>query len=180
MTDKLPEVRLRPAVKAEAPVLARLSRDLIEHDLHWRWRAPRIATLIASREHTVIVAVSQGRIVGFTALQLNDRGAHLVLFAVLTDLQRHGIGDAMLNWLVDTALTAGCEAIDLEVRATNLRGLRFYLQRDFVERVTLRGYYDGVEDAVRMRRTLLDRSGYREAHETVTELLTRFSHSKPA
>lgn len=173
-------VSLRLAKVAEAPELARMSRDLIERNLHWRWRAPRIARLIASPDSIVLVARRGDACVGFAALQVNEPGAHLVLFAVMPANRRRGIGAALLKWLVASAQVAACESIELEVRANNSRALRFYLRHGFETRVRLCGYYDGIEDAVRMRLTLRDATGQRDARAVVEELLQRFSKSKSA
>lgn len=173
-------ITIRLARLAEAPELARMSRDLIERNLHWRWRAPRIARLISAQDSVVLVAQLGSDCAGFAALQMSDPGAHLVLFAVAPAYRRRGVGAALLKWLLESTEVAGCERIDLEVRANNPRALRFYLRHGFETRVRLCGYYDGIEDAVRMRLTLRDGARQRAARAAVEDILRRFSRSKSA
>jgi ribosomal protein S18 acetylase RimI-like enzyme len=60
----------------------------------------------------------------------------------------------MLDWLTESALTAGITSVHLELRETNLGARRFYLKQGFAETVRVHGYYRGVETAVRMRRNI--------------------------
>jgi ribosomal protein S18 acetylase RimI-like enzyme len=60
----------------------------------------------------------------------------------------------MLDWLTQSALTAGIASIRLELRESNAGARRFYLAQGFDETVRIPGYYRGVETAVRMRRDI--------------------------
>ena len=83
-----------------------------------------------------------------------EQEAHLLLFAVSPKQRRSGVGTALIEWLEKTALIAGIETIHLEVRARNNGSRRFYRRLGYEEGDTLRGYYRGVEAAVRIRRRL--------------------------
>ena len=60
----------------------------------------------------------------------------------------------MLEWLIESARTAGIASIHLELRETNLGARRFYLRQGFAETARIPGYYRGVETAVRMLRDI--------------------------
>lgn len=79
--------------------------------------------------------------------------AYIQTIAVAPAAQRNGIGEAMLNELLDEAARRGCPYVDLEVRADNDAAIRLYERRGF-ERIGLRrGYYQpSGADAVVMRR----------------------------
>ena len=131
-----------------------MSRDLIESGLGWSWTERRVLRSIRDRNTNVIVALENGRTVGFALMQYLEEEAHLLLFAVLPKYRRTGVGTAMLVWLEKTALVAGIGTIHLEVRARNEGARRFYQRMGFDELETVRGYYRGVEAAMRMRMSL--------------------------
>ncbi|MCZ6894990.1 MAG: ribosomal protein S18-alanine N-acetyltransferase [Gammaproteobacteria bacterium] len=145
---------IRLARRADARAIAIMSRDLIETGLGWSWTPPRVLRNIRDRNTNVIVAVAGGRIVGFAVMSYLEQEAHLLLFAVSPQRRRSGVGTALVEWLEKTALVAGIETIHLEVRARNNGARRFYRRLGYEEGDTLRGYYRGVEAAVRIRRRL--------------------------
>jgi ribosomal-protein-alanine N-acetyltransferase len=149
---------LRLATPADAPDIALMSRDLIEHGLGWSWTRNRVAKNISNRDTATLVACSGRQIVGFAMMYFGDEHAHLNLLAVRPAYQRGGLGRRMVNWLVDSARVAGVAAIYLEVRANNTAARRFYRALGFQEMALLPRYYRGVESAVWMARDLRSRT----------------------
>jgi ribosomal-protein-alanine N-acetyltransferase len=148
---------LLPARRSDELELARLSRDLIEHGLPWRWRPSRIAVAMRDPETVVLVARAAHEIVGFGIMNYGADAAHLALLAVAPLWRRRGIGGRILRWLEETADVAGMETIDLEVRADNADARRFYAQFGYEEREYVDGYYEGQASAWRLRRRLRSR-----------------------
>jgi [ribosomal protein S18]-alanine N-acetyltransferase len=142
------------AAPADAPVLATMARDLIEAGLDWSYRSERIARFIDSRNHTAVVARDGSRIAGFAIMEFGDERAHLVLLAVRPSHRRRGIGLALAQWLVDSAIAAGSSSIHVEVRASNPPAQALYRRLGFEDSMRIEGYYQGREDAVRMIRML--------------------------
>ena len=129
-------------------------RDLIEAGLPWTWTPERVSRNLARRDTLVLTARDAERLAGFCIMQFDEECGHLSLFAVRPDCQRQGVGRRMLEWLTESALTAGIASVHLELRETNLAARRFYLQQGFAETVRIPGYYRGVETAVRMLRDI--------------------------
>ena len=148
------ELELRLACRADAELLAAMSREFIEDGLRWTWRPSRIVRQIEHRETAVLVALDSSRVAGFAVMTYGDSAAHLNLLAVEPRYRLRGVGRRMLAWLEKSARTAGVFRITLEVRAQNLGGRCFYKALGYNEAARLRGYYQGAEDAVRMRRDL--------------------------
>jgi ribosomal-protein-alanine N-acetyltransferase len=138
----------------EAPVLAQLSRDLIEAGLGWEYRPQRIAAIIADAETATLVTRVRTRPVGFAAMRFGEDRAHLILLAVRPAYQRRGLARAMLDWLLQSALVAGVASIHVELRADNASAFAFYRSTGFTETFRVPGYYRGREAAVRMVRML--------------------------
>lgn len=147
-----PEIGL--AVRADAPRIAMMSRDLIEQGLGWRWTPSRILRAIGDRAVNVVVAREKTEITGFAIMQYKDDEAHLTLLAVEPARRRKGIGRALIAWLETTALNAGTGCIYLEARARNTEARAFYRRLGYVEIMTVPGLYSDSEDGIRIAKDL--------------------------
>ncbi|MDH3643294.1 MAG: GNAT family N-acetyltransferase [Gammaproteobacteria bacterium] len=170
------EVKLARA--ADAALIARMSRDYIEQGLRWRWRTRQIRAKIANPETVVLVAkVELGgvRFIGGFAVmdfpsqeaspaseapedfsehlstQLSTQKGLLSLLAVHPSLRRMGVGGKLVRWLHKSARVAGCQHIELQVRADNIHARRFYNRMGYSEEALLNGYYDGKIAAYQMK-----------------------------
>ena len=175
---------LRLAKPGDARLLARMSRDYIEQGLTWRWRPENLTKKIAAAETVVLVAeldVGGVRFIGgFAVMDFNagspaipdsdldfDIGsaqgssagaekAQLLLLAVHPNIRRRNIGAQLLRWLHKSARVAGCEHIELQVRADNQTARRFYQKFGYHEEALIPGYYDGIKAAYQMKLRLRD------------------------
>jgi ribosomal-protein-alanine N-acetyltransferase len=174
MTQRAITIRL--AEPRDAQAVALMSRDFIESGLGWKYDAPRVLKAIRDRETLTIVASEGGKpapgmtgtaaaaavrdaLAGFAIMELGEERAHLVLLAVRPSHRRLGIGQRMLEWLLESARVAGMASVHLELRAGNDAARRFYRAMGFYETVLVPGYYRGVEGgrkegALRMLRVL--------------------------
>jgi ribosomal-protein-alanine N-acetyltransferase len=145
---------LKLAAPADAATIAAMSRELIEIGLPWSWTPERVARNLAHRDTLVLAARDGVLLAGFAIMQFGEERAHLSLLAVRPDYRRQGVGRRMLEWLTESALTAGITSVHLELRETNLGARRFYLRQGYAETTRIPGYYRGVETAVRMLRKI--------------------------
>lgn len=147
--------RLRPADGGDIQEIAVMSRCLIEVGLRgWTWHPTRVARALRARETCVLVADIGGCAAGFAITEFGDTRAHLSLFAVKPAHQRRGIGLAMIEWLLESALTAGIDHFTVEMRANNFAARSFYEALGFRQQQYIAGYYQNIEPAIRMRRDL--------------------------
>jgi ribosomal-protein-alanine N-acetyltransferase len=157
-------ITIRIAEPRDAQAIALMSRDFIEAGLGWKYDAPRVLRAIRDRETLAVVACEsakpggRGAIAGFAIMELGDERAHLVLLAVRPAHRRLGIGQRLLEWLLQSARAAGMASIHLELRAGNDAARRFYRAMGFFESVMVPGYYRGgegrKEGAIKMLRVL--------------------------
>lgn len=150
----VPDIRL--ATAADAPAIARMSREHIEHGLDWSWTAARVRAAIGDAAVNVAVALEGDSLVGFGIMKYGDDKAHLSLLAVSPRRREFGVGRQLLDWLEQSARAAGLGRIELEVRADNPGALAFYGLRGFERFSTVRGYYQGRIDAFRLAKSLVD------------------------
>jgi ribosomal-protein-alanine N-acetyltransferase len=148
-------VQVRLADSADAPDIAAMSRDLIEHGLPWRWTAERVRRCIRKADINVVVARDDRVLRGFGIMQYAEDDAHLLLFAVHPGCRRQGVGAALLEWLEAVARTAGLRRVVLECRRENETARNFYGARGYHERVIVRRMYEGLEDGIRFEKWLL-------------------------
>jgi ribosomal-protein-alanine N-acetyltransferase len=145
---------IRLANLDDATRIATMSRDLIEHGLAWRWTPSRIRRAIRNPSTNVAIAPGDDGIAGFAVMEYRDEEAHLILLGVDPLYRRRGIARALLAWHESTALTAGIGAVYVEARANKVETREFYRAAGYREIAVVRGYYEGVEDAVRLARDL--------------------------
>ena len=146
----LTNITFRLATPADAPVIADMSRRLIESGLGWSWTCQRVEHAIRNIETLVVTGVYGSEIIGFGIMDFGDETAHLSLFAVQESFQRQGVGLRMFEWLKSSAVTAGIALIRLELRSENLGAQNFYRTLGFTETGRTIGYYRGRENALRM------------------------------
>jgi ribosomal protein S18 acetylase RimI-like enzyme len=146
--------RFELASPRDAAAIAALSRRLIEAGLPPAWPADRVLCHIKRTDSVVLTARGQAQeaapLAGFAIMQFGDTQAHLNLLAVATDHQRRGLGRQLMQWLHESALVAGTWVLGLELRATNVGAQRFYAALGYQPGGVIRGYYQGIEDALRM------------------------------
>ncbi|WP_344863237.1 ribosomal protein S18-alanine N-acetyltransferase [Planomonospora alba] len=106
------------------------------------------------RTRHYVVAVADGRIVGYAGLAAAGDQADVQTIAVAAGRRRAGIGGAMLSELLAEARRRGARSVFLEVRADNPDAQAVYDRFGF-ERIGLRrAYYaDGI-DAIIMKKDL--------------------------
>jgi [ribosomal protein S18]-alanine N-acetyltransferase len=150
------DIAIRFATLADAEAIAAMSRDTIEQGLPWRWRRERVARAIRDPETNVVVVGAQGAVTAFGLMYYAQEDAHLLLFAVLRENQRQGIGSALLLWLEEVARAAGAKRIRVEARRENEAARSFYNEHGYHEREIKKLMYSGVVDGVCLEKWLRD------------------------
>jgi len=153
MNLALPEIRL--ARPADAQAIANMSREHIEAGLSFRWTPERVQRAIEDRSCNVAVIDDLTAVAAFGIMLYAEETAHLALLAVSPTRRRQGLGTRILQWLELPARMAGILELRLEVRADNPWAMHFYRRFGFVSDLTLRGYYEGRIDALRMIKPLV-------------------------
>ena len=146
------DYRFEPARLADAAPLAAMSRELVEAGLRPAWGCERIRAHIRHPESIVLSARRGGVIAGFAIMRYADDTAHLNLLAVDRLHRRRGVGQRLVRWLEETALTAGTFVIELELRAENPGRAPSTPRSVTASWRGFAGYYQGVEAAIRMQR----------------------------
>jgi len=151
-------LEIASALDADAPIIAEMSRRLVEVGLPWTWTPARVSRHIHHPDSMVITARTisgcSPALAAFAIMHFGDDIAHLNLLAVDSRWQRRGLGRRLVQWLEQSAITAGTFSVCLEVRARNPIGLLFYRELGFDEAGRVSRYYSGREDAIRLTKDL--------------------------
>lgn len=108
-----------------------------------------VAELGRGDERVYLVARRHGQVVGYAGALLVAGEAHVTTIAVDPDLQGERIGTRLLSAMVDRCVAAGCQAMTLEVRASNTVALALYRRFGFSPAGVRKDYYSKpVEDAL--------------------------------
>jgi ribosomal-protein-alanine N-acetyltransferase len=105
------------------------------------------------------MAVRERRLVGYLLAVLIEDEAHLGNLAVHPSERRAGVGQRLLDDLLEAARGGGITKITLEVRRSNENARKFYLRNDFIDVAMRKNYYRNPhEDAIVMLRSLREGS----------------------
>lgn len=100
-----------------------------------------------------LVAECDERIAGHGIMLARAGEAHILNLCVDADIQRRGVGSALLTQLLEVAVSANADSAFLEVRPSNRGAIRLYEGFGFHEIGRRPGYYPapfGREDALVM------------------------------
>ncbi|MBU6428107.1 MAG: ribosomal protein S18-alanine N-acetyltransferase [Cyanobacteria bacterium REEB65] len=116
-----------------------------------RWTASAFQAELDNPSSTYVVAVAEGRVVGYAGFWLILEEAHITTIAVQPSLQGQKIGERLLLRLIKAAADKGAKWMTLEVRVSNQVAQRLYEKYGFSSLGKRRGYYqDDGEDALVM------------------------------
>lgn len=93
----------------------------------------------------------QGEIIGYAGFWLILDEAHITTIAVRPDCRRQGLGEKLLQKLIDTGYEKNAKWFTLEVRASNIAAQNMYYKYNFKSLGLRKKYYqDDDEDAMIM------------------------------
>jgi len=114
---------------------------------------------------TFIVAEENGEVVGYVMCRIETgipsfkllgitKKGHVISIAVLPSHQREGIGYELMREAMQSMFNYNAKECYLEVRASNVPGVKLYEKMGFEISRTIRGYYADGEAAYVMARKL--------------------------
>lgn len=118
------------------------------------WNLEHFRSELAARYSWPLVAVEEGNVVGYLCLMSLFEEAQILNIAVSPGKRGRGIARMLLEHAFRLALERGAEVIALEVRSSNTAAIALYEQFGFTRTGIRAGYYESVEDAVLMEKSL--------------------------
>lgn len=149
-------VQIKPEVLVHIRWMIR--RDMVEvreiesKGFEFPWSEEDFVRCLRQRNCIGMVAEHEDRVVGFMIYELQKTRLHILNFAVARQYQRLGVGQQMIDKLINKLSHQRRSRILLEVRETNLPAQLFFRECGFRAVSVLRDYYeDTTEDAYVMQ-----------------------------
>jgi len=118
-----------------------------------QWSAAMFWNELANGHHYLAARDDDGALLGYAGLAVNPPEAWVQTIGVRRDVQRRGIGWALLEALLAEAGRRGAPTVLLEVAVNNVPAQRLYERYGFETVGVRRGYYQPSNtDALVMRR----------------------------
>ena len=137
-------IQIRPVIKGDIDSILPLLQQLWpKKKIHLHQIQSLIQQQLLSRNHHLVVAEQQNRIVGFGSLSrkinLWTEGmlGHIDELVVDDQEQQRGIGTIILNHLIEMGLQLGCRRIELDSAYHRTQAHQFYQRKGFVNRAIL-------------------------------------------
>lgn len=150
-----PALRLAPMRPADLDQVAALEAQVQA----FPWTRGNFSDALLSG-YASCVAWRGDALCGFCLLMMAPDVSHLLVIAVQRDLQRQGVGTALMEWCEAQSRAAGVEGVLLEVRPSNPGAVAFYEHHGYVRIGVRKDYYPAGkgtrEDAWVMQKPLKD------------------------
>lgn len=121
-------VIVRPATWDDVP--AALAVDQAAFDATWRYGARGMTLMWRAMSHAV-VAVQNGKIIGYACGNQHGNAGHVVRLAVEPAWQRQTVGKQLLAAMISAFQAAGFRAVTLNTQVDNAISQRLYRQFNF-------------------------------------------------
>ncbi|WP_295936010.1 N-acetyltransferase [uncultured Alistipes sp.] len=144
-------VEIRLATIADLDAITRIEQECFSADAFSR---RQLAYMIAHAKGACFVAAADKEIYGYIALLKRTGSANVRIYsiAVASAARGLGIGQALLDRIVEYARTQNARQLSLEVSVDNTAARALYLKNGFVLSSRLPNYYDNGTDGLRMIR----------------------------
>lgn len=105
------------------------------------WTAAMFWNELANGHHYLVASEDDGSVLGYAGLAVGQDEAWINNIAVRRDVQRRGIGRALLEALINEARRSGVRHVLLEVAADNVAAQHLYAGYGFDSIGLRKGYY---------------------------------------
>ncbi len=145
-TSKL-TITIRGMTVEDIPRIAALEQELFPDP----WSENAFNEALAADDWGSLVALDDGKIVGYACYLIIDVESHLTNIAVVESYRRKSVAKQLLVHILRVVTEAECEYLLLEVRPTNTGAIAFYRRHGFHQLYRRPNYYrNPVEDALVM------------------------------
>lgn len=144
------QVKLRKIEKTDSESLAELEKECFFSP----WTLEMIRSAIGRTDFCGAIAFADGAPFGYVLGTQLFEDAELLRIAVSTAFRGKGLGKELLDEFLRDCSRRGAERVFLEVRASNEVAIALYQSRGFTTVRVREKYYDDVEDALEMKKSL--------------------------
>lgn len=125
-------------------------KDLLKSDFDEFWNSAVLKEELENENSRYIVASINREIVGFAGIKYNFNTVEIMNIVTKKSQRRKGIGEILLDNLIEASKEFDIQKIELEVNEKNFPAINLYRKKGFKEVGVRKKYYDGIFDAVLM------------------------------
>lgn len=114
------------------------------------WSPETLKAELANKNSHYIVAKLNGEILGFAGIWKSVDDIHITDIVVKKSYRRNGIGNLLLQKLIELTKKLNYTELTLEVNANNEIAKKLYLKFGFKELGVRKKYYNNTDDAIIM------------------------------
>ena len=159
---KLPELNYRAMNNFDLGAVLEIEKELFPDPWNLAQFKEELAGVPKTRTYYVVEIGTTQKIVGFAGLYCpgGDADADIQTISVSAQYQGNGIGQGLLDLLINAAIERGAPAIFLEVRAENEQARALYAKNGFTQISVRKNYYQNPQphnkrsDAIIMQKIL--------------------------
>lgn len=159
---KLPELNYRAMNSFDLGAVLEIEKELFPDPWNLAQFKEELAGVPKTRSYFVVETGATPKVIAFAGLYCPSRGADadIQTISVSAQYQGNGIGQGLLDLLINAAIERGAPAIFLEVRAENEQARALYAKNGFTQISVRKGYYQNAQprskrsDAIIMQKTL--------------------------
>lgn len=142
-------IKLVPLAFADCEAVAEIAKQCLPE--YWSLDSVRSVLQYENNIYYAAHSIEQSLVVGFAGIMIIADEAELLNIAVASEFRRQGIGQMLLEQMLQEAERAGAYRLLLEVRKSNRAARDLYYKHHFMEIGTRRDYYHSpTEDAIIM------------------------------
>lgn len=154
MTNRTPDLAVRPAVAFDLDALALLHAEAFARAWDQPWNRDSIAALLAMPGAFGLIGLIDGAPAGLVIAREAAGEAEILTLGVIPDARRRGLARLLLDETASRAAAEGAERLFLEVAEDNLAAQALYAHAGFV-RVGRRPDYYAREGGTRVAALIL-------------------------
>ena len=115
------------------------------------WTKEQLRSQLPDEQHVFLVAETDGKVAGYVGMMYILDEGYISNVAVSPEFRRRGLGDRLIDALLERADDLKLAFVTLEVRASNAPAIALYKKHGFVPVGQRKNYYDlPKEDAILM------------------------------
>lgn len=133
------EILLRSYCEGDLDAMFRLDEECFEEP--FRFTQTAMQRFAESRKARVVIAESDGTLVGFAILHVEGRVGYVVTLDMAEELRGRGLARRLMQAIEQHAVEAGCVVVGLHVFVGNEAAIRFYERAGFERAGDVPGFY---------------------------------------
>lgn len=147
MSDISRDIIVCPMTESDLDAVLAIESDSFSHP----WSKTHFLDELNSPHSFPMVALDQdGAVTGYICPMLVLDEGHILDVAVRKQYRRRGIGEMLVQKVIDECRDRGAAFVSLEVRLSNRPAIALYERLGFIETGRRKRYYENGEDAILM------------------------------